>query len=87
MCPVDSKSFDYRQKVADLATDVIDGKLDFFDFLDKIGGEENLYETGDKDIDKLIDLLEHQPTSSSKEHEKYLARIKECINNLKAPVV
>ncbi|HCT54683.1 MAG TPA: hypothetical protein DF712_19745 [Balneola sp.] len=87
MSHVDSKNFEYRQKVADLATDVIDGELDFFDFLNEIGGEESVYETGDEEVDKLIDLLEHQPISSSKIYEEYLSRIKKSINNLKAPVV
>jgi len=87
MCPVDSKSIEYRQKVAELATNVIDGELDFFDFLDEIGGEQNVYETGDEEVNTLIDLLEHQPTSSSNEYEDYLSRIKECISNLRQPVV
>lgn len=84
MSPKGLTKLEYRQKVVELAIDVIDGKLDLFDFLDEVGGEENVYKTGDDEVDQLIDLLEHLPISSSRKYEEYLTEIKHCLTKLKS---
>lgn len=61
---MDKEKIEYRKKVAELAKQVLSDQLSFFDFLSEIGGEDWAYETGDEDVDELIDLIEHQPLNS-----------------------
>jgi hypothetical protein len=52
---------EYRQKVRELATLVLSDSLDYFEFLTEVGGHPDAYQTGDDEVDELIDLLEHWP--------------------------
>jgi hypothetical protein len=54
-------STEYRRRVAALARRVRAGEMDFIAFLDDIGPQDHPYETGDRQVDELIDLLEHEP--------------------------
>ena len=78
----------YRSQVAEMAKQVCQGKLNFFVFLKEISGAKNVYETGDDQVDELIDLLEHMPAKNGfggvgeKEHQKYMQEIYTLIAQL-----
>lgn len=52
---------EYRRNVAALARRVRAGDLKFFAFIEAVGSEDDPYETGDEDVNELIDLFEHEP--------------------------
>jgi len=78
---MNKNKIEYRKKVAELAKEVIRKELKFFDFLSEIGGKDWAYETGDKEVDELIDLLEHLPLGAS---QKYYEKIWLIIEKLEA---
>lgn len=59
--PVKMREPTFRRHVADLAKLVLAERLDYFHFLTEVGGEPDAYETGDDEVDELIDILEHHP--------------------------
>ena len=73
-----------RAQVASLATDVIEGRLPFRNFVMGIPDDVE-----DELIEELIDLLEHEPKAggflgmTAQEHKKYVARVHEIIGLLK----
>ncbi|KAA3617676.1 MAG: hypothetical protein D8M58_01030 [Calditrichaeota bacterium] len=86
--PAKYRDKNYRLKVARLSRKVCGDKLNFFDFLDKIKGEIDAYETGDDDVDELIYLLEHCPKKggifgvSEKNYGKYMKDVFAIIEKL-----
>lgn len=59
--PVSRREPEYRHKVAELARLVLSDSLDYFEFLTEVGGHPDAYQTGDDEVNELIDLLEHWP--------------------------
>jgi hypothetical protein len=75
-----------RAQVASLATDVIEGRLSFRDFVMSIPDDAK---SEDDLIEELVDLLEHEPKIGrflgvgAEKHKKYMARVHEVIGALK----
>jgi hypothetical protein len=82
---------DYRRRVATLAHSLRSGELEFFDFLKEIGGNGNPYDTGDDEIDQLVDLFEHEPSVgrlfgvNPVQYAAYLLQIDTIISRLEDP--
>lgn len=73
----------YKFRVAQLAKEVCEKKLGFFKFLDLIGGDKSLYETGIENVDELIFLLEHWPMDAKySKSDSYGAKVIALIEEL-----
>jgi hypothetical protein len=70
-----------RSQIASQAKDVIEGHLEYWDFINGLPPEHEQ----DELIAELVDLIEHEPKAggflgmSAKEHAKYMARVHEII--------
>jgi hypothetical protein len=74
----------FRQHEAKLARRVCSRELEFFAFLKQIP-VESPYQTGDDEVDKLIDLLEYEPAANGifgagkQKHAEHVAQIDQLI--------
>jgi hypothetical protein len=76
----------FRPSIAIAARQVLSRELGLFDFIKQAGG----YDTGDEQVDELIDLLEHEPAAGGwlgvgqQTHSEYVAEINRVIALLDA---
>jgi hypothetical protein len=73
-----------RSQIASQAKDVVEGRLQYWDFVNGLPAEHDQ----DELIVELVDLIEHEPKvggflgTSAKEHAEYMARAHEIITQL-----